>query len=102
LLRKPEKVYLNNTNLAYALHPNAPNTGNRRETFFLSQVQALHQVAAPAHGDFLVDNRFTFEIGGPGKTAKQIDHLPDAYVVRDELEFPIGNVLPLWVFGMLY
>lgn len=102
LLRKPEKVYLNNTNLAYALHPADPNLGNLRETFFLSQVQPMHHVTAPPKGDFRLDERWTFEIGGPGKTATQLSAQPDAFVVRDELEYAAGNVLPLWVFGMLY
>lgn len=102
LLRKPEKVYLDNTNLAYALYPTEPNLGNLRETFFLSQVQTLHQVAAPPKGDFLLDGRWTIEIGGPGKTFDQIGAEPNAFVVRDELDFPAGRILPLWVFGMLY
>jgi len=102
LLRKPEKVYLNNTNLAYALHSAEPNVGNLRETFFLSQLQPLHHISAPPNGDFLIDDQWTIEIGGAGKTFAQIAAQSNAFVVRDALEYPIGNILPLWVFGMLY
>lgn len=102
LLQKPEKVYLNNTNLAYALSGEPPNTGNLRETFFISQMQSLFTVTAPSQGDFLVDNQYLFEIGGKQKTYDQIAGHPNSYVVRDDLEYPVGKFFPLWVFGCLY
>jgi len=102
LLQKPEKIYLNNTNLAFALAPASPNTGNLRETFFQNQLQCRHEVNVPEKGDFLVDNKYLFEIGGKQKTHHQISGIPDSFAVRDEMEFPAGKSIPLWLFGCLY
>jgi hypothetical protein len=60
-LQKPEKIYLENTNLMYALNPNQVNTGNSRETFWMNQLSQLHNVTLPQQGDFLIDNQYTFE-----------------------------------------
>jgi predicted AAA+ superfamily ATPase len=102
MLQKPEKIYLNNPNLSFALSVTEPNVGNLRETFFFSQLQHRHRVTAAAKGDFLIDDRFTFEIGGKQKSYAQIADITDSFVVRDELEYPIGKALPLWIFGLLY
>lgn len=102
LLQKPEKIYLNNPNLAFALAGEGNNPGTLRETFFASQVGAVHRLTAPPKGDFKVDERWLFEIGGVNKTHQQIADLPESFVVRDGLEFPVGKSLPLWMFGCLY
>ncbi|MBK7695651.1 MAG: ATP-binding protein [Saprospiraceae bacterium] len=101
-LQKPEKIYLNNTNLLYALAEKQVDKGNLRETFFLSQLNAVHKIAMPKQGDFFVDNKYTFEVGGKDKSKKQIAGIKNAWVVKDDLEFPVGNNLPLWMFGCLY
>lgn len=101
-LNKPEKLYLHNPNLFYALSSNVPETGSLRESFFLSQVSVNHKVTIPKKGDFLVDGKKTFETGGKSKTAKQVNGLKNAYVVKDNLEYGSGNNLPLWLFGFLY
>lgn len=36
------------------------------------------------------------------KGKKQIEGLTDAYVVRDDIEYGYGNVIPLWAFGLNY
>ncbi len=100
-LQKPEKVYLDNPNLAFAFTTSNPNTGNLRETYFISQVSVRHKMAYPKQGDFLVDDGYTFEVGGKDKTSKQIDSVKNGFVVADNLEFPITK-LPLWLFGFLY
>jgi predicted AAA+ superfamily ATPase len=102
ILQKPEKIYLNNTNLLYALAEQQVDKGNLRETFFLSQLNAVSKIAMPKQGDFFVDNKYTFEVGGKDKSTKQIAGIKNAWVVKDDLEFPIGNELPLWMFGLLY
>jgi len=100
-LQKPEKIYLDNPNLAFALTSTTPNIGNSRETFFLSQVSVRHKVAYPKKGDFLVDEKFTFEVGGKDKGIKQIKDIKNSFVVADNTEFPVTK-LPLWLFGFLY
>jgi predicted AAA+ superfamily ATPase len=101
-LVKPEKLYLENTNLMYALAADVPNTGSLRETFFLNQVSVKHKVNYPVNGDFMVDNKYTFEIGGKGKTMKQIAGIKNAFLVQDNIESGFKNNIPLWLFGFLY
>jgi len=100
-ISRPEKIYCDNTNLMQALHP-AFDVGTARETFFLNQVAAGHDVSYPARGDFLVDGRYCFEIGGSGKGFSQIKDVPDSYVVNDDTTVGFGNKIPLWLFGFLY
>ncbi|MEH0153535.1 AAA family ATPase [Limibacter armeniacum] len=101
-LRKLEKLFLQNTNLMYALADGLPDIGNIRETFFFSQLNVKHQVEASKAADFLVDHQLTFEIGGKSKKTKQISGIDNAYVVKDNIEAGEGNILPLWAFGLLY
>lgn len=102
VLQKPEKIVLNNTTLLNALSEQKPVTGTVRETFFLSQLQPFHKVMLPKKGDFLVNDIYTFEVGGKGKGQKQISGLENAWVVKDDLELPIMKTIPLWMFGLLY
>lgn len=101
-LQKPEKIFLNNTNLMYAMGQGPPERGSLRETFFYNQVRAIHRLNQPKTADFEVDGKWIFEIGGAGKTRKQIKGQPDAWIVKDDIEYPVGNTLPLWAFGFLY
>ena len=101
-LNKPDKLYLENTNLAFALQEYHINTGSMRETFFLNQVSQLHQVTLPKCGDFYVDNKYTFEVGGKNKTAKQIANIVNSYIVSADIDYGIYNKIPLWIFGFLY
>ncbi len=97
-----EKVFLGDTNLMYALVPN-PEIGAVRETFFANQCKAAgHEVVSPSQGDFIVDGRHLFEIGGRRKSFKQIADIPDSFVVNDDVEVGRGNKIPLWLFGFLY
>lgn len=101
-MSRPDKIYLDNTNLMYALTRDV-NTGCRRETFFLNQLRSSgHEVVYPAKGDFLVDDRWLFEVGGQGKGFDQIKDIPDSYVANDDVEVGIDNKIPLWLFGFLY
>jgi len=102
ILQKPEKIFLNNTTLLYALAEQKPEIGTVRETFFLSQLQPFHQVNMPKQGDFRINGKQTFEVGGKGKSKKLLMGVPNSWVVKDELEFPVMNAIPLWMFGLLY
>lgn len=102
LLRKPDKIYVNNTNLAYAISPALTNTGNLRETFFYNQLKNNHQVTYPPRGDFMIDGQYIFELGGRNKNFSQIEEIDNAYVVADEIELGVGKKIPLWMFGFLY
>ena len=100
-LGKVEKMYLDNTNLVYALAPTDANVGNVRETFFMNQMRVNHKILASRISDFTIDNR-TFEIGGKKKGNKQIADATEGYVVKDDIEYGYANVIPLWAFGMNY
>ncbi len=102
-LTKPDKIYLNNTALLYALHSaNKPDTGTIRETFFMNQVSIKHKINTVPKGDFLIDNKFLFEIGGKNKTKTQIAGIEYSHIVADDIEFGFENKIPLWLFGFLY
>ncbi len=98
---KPDKIYLNNPNLNFTYCDNT-KIGTIRETIFANQLQELHDVVVPKKGDFLVNAKYTFEIGGKNKSFNQIKDLPDSFVVADELEIGFGSKIPLWLFGFLY
>ena len=100
-LGKVAKIYLNNTNLAYALGGSNTDIGNIRETFFFNQLSVKADVRESPVSDFLVDG-FTFEIGGIKKGGKQIADTDNAYIVKDDIEFGFANTIPLHHFGMLY
>jgi len=100
-LSKPEKLYLNNTNLAYALC-DSQEIGTIRETFFTNQLKESHKVNSAKQGDFMVNNKYTFEIGGKNKGFKQIKDLPNSFVVQDTDSTENRNKIPLWLFGFLY
>lgn len=100
-LGKVAKIYLNNTNLTYALGGSNTDIGNIRETFFFNQLSVKADVRESLVSDFLVDG-FTFEIGGRKKGGKQIADTDNAYIVKDDIEFGFANTIPLHHFGMLY
>lgn len=101
-LQKPEKIYLNNTNLMFAMTSEQMNTGSVRETFFYNQLMVKHKIRQPKMTDFEIDDKFIFEVGGKTKSQKQIKGLKDAFVAKDNMEFPAGNAIPLWLLGFLY
>jgi predicted AAA+ superfamily ATPase len=100
-VNRPDRLLLNNPNLFHALCA-APNTGAIRETFFVSQLSYGHQVHYHDQGDFIVDDTLVFEIGGAGKTARQLGQQANAYVAADDIETGAGRQIPLWLFGMGY
>lgn len=102
VLTKPEKLYLNNSNLMYALANENINIGNVRETFFLNQFKGMHEINRSDTADFVIDKTYTFEIGGKNKTKKQIVGLENAYVAKDGIEIGFGNIIPVWLFGFMY
>ena len=98
---KPDKIYLNNSNLNFS-YCSSSEIGTIRETFFANQFSILHDVVVPKDGDFLVDEKYLFEIGGKNKTFKQIKDMQNSFVVQDDIEVGFGNKIPLYLFGFLY
>lgn len=98
---KVEKIYIDNTNLIYALSGNRANIGNVRETFFYNQMRVNYEVISSKITDFKIDDRL-FEIGGHKKGARQLEDDPNGIVVRDDIEHANGPFIPLWQFGLTY
>lgn len=102
-MQKPDKIYLQNPNLLYAIASTSVQIGTARETFAVNQLAVNHEVEyGRTQGDFVVDHKYTFEIGGADKTFKQIADLPDSFVLADDIEYATGKKLPLWIVGMTY
>ena len=102
-LSKPDKVYLENPNIMYALAPTKVEVGTLRETFAVGCLSESHNVEyGKTQGDFKVDAKYTFEIGGRGKDFSQIAGVEDSYVFADDWDMPDGSKLPLWMLGFLY
>lgn len=105
--QKPDKIFLENTNLMHTLSPDKVNTGNLRETFILSMLlNSGYAVHSPKRGgDFLVKSHsrdVTLEVGGRDKTRAQIEGIDHGYVIADDIEHGVENKIPLWLFGFLY
>ena len=102
-LSKPDKVYLENPNIMYALAPSKVEIGTLREVFAVGSLSESHTVEyGKSQGDFKIDGRYTFEIGGRNKNFSQIAGVKDSYIFADDWDMPDGAKLPLWMLGFLY
>lgn len=102
-MEKPDKLYLGDPNQCYALAASGnPDAGSVRETFFCRMLLTAHRVQSSGKGDFLVDERRTFEVGGKSKGFSQIAGLPSAWLAVDGIPAGAGTRVPLWLFGFLY
>lgn len=101
-LQKPTKIYLENTNLMFTLSSSNTNIGSARETFFANQLGYKNKLDYHEKTDFLVNNIYSFEIGGKGKSTKQLTGIQNAFVAADDIEYGFQNKIPLWLFGFLY
>jgi uncharacterized protein len=101
-LQKPDKLFIDNPNLFYVLNPEMVNKGSLRETFALNQLAVSHEVALHETADFLVDNKYVFEIGGKSKDLKQVKDSVDGFVLVDDIEVGFHKRIPLWLMGFLY
>ena len=99
---KPEKIYLENPNLIYALSSSDVVIGTVRESFFVNQLSYNHVIAFSSKGDFIVDDKYTIEVGGKGKSFDQIKDVPNSYLALGDIEYGHLNKIPLWLFGFLY
>ena len=101
-LQKPDKIYLENPNLPFALAGKNAGKGNIRETFFVNQVSKKHTIEYVDKGDFQINNQVTIEVGGKSKSADQVREIPNAYIAADDTEFGNRKRIPLWMFGFGY
>ena len=105
LIRKPGKIYLNNTNLLHAINGSLKRdsgSGGVRETYFANQVGSFHKVSLHGSADFFIDDTYAIEVGGKGKDQNQIKGLEHAFLALDDIEIGFKNKIPLYLFGFLY
>jgi predicted AAA+ superfamily ATPase len=100
-LGKVEKIFLDNPNLLYCLTENLPDIGNVRETVFFNQLRVENKIHSSPYSDFSIKD-MTFEVGGKSKKQKQIENIPNSYIVKDDIEYGYKNIIPLWACGMNY
>ncbi|MEE3314591.1 MAG: AAA family ATPase [Treponema sp.] len=101
-MARPDKIYCDNPNIMYSLTQKI-DAGTKRETFFLNQMKSAgYTVNYPATGDFIVEGKYLFEVGGKDKTFRQIKDIPDSFLATDDIEIGRKNRIPLWMFGLLY
>lgn len=101
-LQKPDKLYLDNTNLSYPLVGQVSNRVTARETFFANQLRYAHTVEAADSGDFLIDGKYIFEVGRQNKGTQQIEGMSDAFIAANDIEYGTRQRIPLWMSGLLY
>ena len=100
-LSKPDKIFLGNSNLMHALCAKVEK-GNERETYFFSQLRVSNDLKYPKQGDFFINDKYLFEVGGRKKSFEQIADIPNSFLAVDDTEVGLGNRIPLWMFGLLY
>lgn len=101
-MQKPDKIYIENTNLLHTLS-DAVNHGTEREVFFVNQLSLSHQIEySKTAADFTIDHTYTIEVGGHSKGNKQLEGVANGYIAAGDEEYAIGNKIPLWLFGFLY
>ncbi len=101
IFSKPQKLYLNNPNLSF-IYCQSNEIGTIREQFFLNMLHQGHDISYPKSGDFFVDEKYTFEVGGKNKSFTQIKDVESSFIVADSIEIGFGNKIPLWLFGFIY
>jgi uncharacterized protein len=101
-MQKPDKIFIHNTNMLYALSSRLV-TGTIRECFVVNQLSVNHTVEySKNEGDFRIDGKVILEVGGNKKSFDQIADIPNSYILADDMEYPVGKKLPLWIVGMNY
>ena len=102
-LQKPDKLYIENTNTLHAISSHSVDIGTVRETFCVNQLSHNHEVEySKQKGDFLIDRKYTVEVGGRNKGFTQISGVENSFILADDIESPFGRKLPLWTMGFLY
>ena len=110
VISKPDKLFMYNTNLMHAISHNA-DKGTQREAFFVNQIKSAdynepklidERLLLASEGDFLIDGKYTIEVGGKGKSFDQVKDIENSYIAADDIEVGFGNKIPLWLFGFLY
>jgi len=96
-MKKPDMVYMHNTNLLYAIAPENNDNLNLRHTFFYNQVGYKYALKSSPVADFCVEEKYDFIVGG-----RKIEPTNTVYAASDVIEIGEDKKIPLWLFGFLY
>ncbi|MFV0592924.1 MAG: DUF4143 domain-containing protein, partial [Draconibacterium sp.] len=96
-MKKPDKVFMQNTNLLHAIAPDNTDNLTMRQTFFYNQVGYKRKLSKSTVADFCVDGKYPFNVGG-----RKLQPEDDIYAASDVIEIGQGKKIPLWLFGFLY
>jgi len=102
ILQKPHVIFLNNPTLTFLLSEKEPDMDHLRKTFFMNQLGSVAIVKKPRYGDFEIDGQWIFEVGEHKKLSRHLRGNPNAFVATDGIEIGANNIVPLWLFGLLY
>lgn len=100
-MTKPDKIYLENTNLLYAFDVATVNSGTIRETFVMNTLSRFGVVSTPVKGDFMIDEKYVIEVGGANKKFHQLSGMPNAILVKEGIGKGRTGILPMWMLGLL-
>ncbi|MBO7048067.1 MAG: ATP-binding protein [Spirochaetia bacterium] len=101
-LVKPDRLYLENSNLMHDLMDHEAAPSDSLETFVLNQLKKDHDIKLTASGDFLVDDRHTFKMCSGNRKQKQAKDEGNSYIIADDIEIGSGRLIPVWLLGFLY
>ena len=101
-LVKPDRLYLENSNLMHDLMDHEAAPSDSLETFVLNQLKKDHDIKLTASGDFLVDDQHTFRMCSGNRKQKQAKDEGNSYIIADDIEIGSGSLIPVWLLGFLY
>lgn len=93
---KGSKMFFADPTLYYVFEG---EVGNFREAFTVFTLKEKGKIWAAKNeheADFIFEG-LKLEVGGRQKSSKSSD-----FVLRDDIDFPLRNVIPLWMLGMLW
>lgn len=102
VMSKPDKIFMENTNIIYALGLSIAHAGTIRETYAMNALSTTEEVHTPVKGDFMINHTDIAEVGGKNKNFKQIYDMPNSYLIKDGIAVGGTEVMPLWCLGLLY
>jgi len=102
VMSKPDKIFMENTNIIHALGLGVAHAGTIRETYAMNALSTTEEVHTPLKGDFMINHTDIAEVGGKNKNFKQIYDMPNSYLIKDGIAVGGTDVMPLWCLGLLY
>jgi hypothetical protein len=103
-MQKPAKIFLENTNIPYAMGSKHPDPDNVNQTFLANQLSFRHKLTVNDEAGIIIDNGIIISTAPNYSKGKNVppDKSGNRYLASGDLEYGNGNVIPLWMFGFIY